>query len=132
VKLCRGIAEAHGLRAEVEWEEQYPATINNDLEAAFVNGVASELSGPDRLQPMRAPIAGSEDFSRVLQAIPGAMSFMGACPPGADPATAAFNHSAYADFDEAVLPDGAALLAQLAISRLADLASDVPSEPVAG
>jgi amidohydrolase len=119
VRLCRGIAEAHGLSADVRWQEQYPVTVNDDAQAGFVEWIAGELLGPRRLRPMRAPLAGSEDFSRVLQAVPGAMAFLGATPPGADPATAPFNHSAFADFDEAVLPDGAALLAQLAISRLA-------------
>jgi len=118
VRLCRGIAEAHGLAADVRWEEQYPATVNDDAQAGFVDRIAGELLGPERVRPMRAPLAGSEDFSRVLQAVPGAMAFLGATPPGADPASAPFNHSAFADFDEAVLPDGAALLAQLAISRL--------------
>jgi hypothetical protein len=45
--------------------------------------------------------------------------FLGACPPGADPATAAYNHSPEAVFDDSVLPEGATLLAELALRRLA-------------
>ena len=41
-----------------------------------------------------------------------------ACPPGVDPATAPFNHSALAVFDDMVLADGAALLTELAVRRL--------------
>ncbi len=44
---------------------------------------------------------------------------LGACPPGADLETAAANHSAAALFDDAVLGDGAALYAELALRRLA-------------
>jgi hippurate hydrolase len=55
----------------------------------------------------------------VLDAVPGSFAFLGAAPPGADVATAPYNHSPYAEFDDAVLPDGAALLAELALRRLA-------------
>jgi hippurate hydrolase len=65
------------------------------------------------------PIPGSEDFSFVLEQVPGAFVLLGACPPDADPATAPFNHSAEAVFDDAVLADGATLLAELALRRLA-------------
>jgi hippurate hydrolase len=44
---------------------------------------------------------------------------VGACPAGTDPGTAPFNHSAEAVFDDAVLPDGTALYAELAVRRLA-------------
>ena len=119
VALCRGIAAAHGLSAEVEWETLYPATINDADHAAFVRDVATDLLGEENALTMGTPMAGSEDFSRMLQRVPGAMAFLGATPQGADPATAPFNHSAYAVFDESVLGTGAALYAQLAASRLA-------------
>lgn len=123
VRLCRGIATAHGVDVDPDWETLYPVTVNADSEAAFLAGVAGGLFGPERVLTMRDPLTGSEDFSRVLQATPGAMGFLGACPPGADPATAPFNHSDHAVFDEAVLADGAALYASLAIERLDALAN---------
>jgi hippurate hydrolase len=67
---------------------------------------------------MDAPMTGSEDFSRILQRVPGAMAFLGATP-NADPRAADFNHSAHAVFDDSVLPRGAAVLAELARARLA-------------
>ena len=73
---------------------------------------------------MQFPLSGSEDFSRILQAAPGAMAFLGACPEDLDPMKAPFNHSAYAVFDESVLSEGAALYAQLAASRLDAFATD--------
>ena len=42
----------------------------------------------------------------MLEQVPGAFVMLGACPPGTDPATAPFNHSAEAVFDDAVLADG--------------------------
>jgi hippurate hydrolase len=55
----------------------------------------------------------------VLEQVPGAFLMLGACPPGADPATAPNNHAADAVFDDSVLADGAALYAELALQRLA-------------
>jgi hippurate hydrolase len=65
-----------------------------------------------------APDPRSEDFSYVLQEIPGAFAFLGACPPELDPATAPANHSPLARFDDGILPDAALLLAELALRRL--------------
>ena len=67
---------------------------------------------------MANPEPGSEDFSYVLAEVPGAFLFLGACPPELDPHTAPSNHAPQAGFDDMVLPDGAALLAELAVRRL--------------
>ncbi|MDT7616846.1 MAG: hypothetical protein QOF00_4293 [Pseudonocardiales bacterium] len=119
VRLCRGIAEAHGLRADVEWETLYPVTTNDPDQAAFLAETVASLFGEPASVLMPHPHTGSEDFSRVLDEVPGAMAFLGATAPGLDPETAPFNHSAFATFDEAVLSSGAALYAQLAFDRLA-------------
>jgi amidohydrolase len=123
VELCRGLARAHGLDADVSWNPLYPVTVNNAAEAAFVGDTVGELFGPERTATLDAPITGAEDFSRILQAVPGAMAFLGACPPQADPVTAPFNHSPLAVFDESVLADGTALLASLAADKLRVLAA---------
>ncbi|SHH57637.1 hippurate hydrolase [Jatrophihabitans endophyticus] len=119
VRLCEGIAAAHGLRAEVEYESLYPVTVNDVAMTDFLGATAAELFGTPATLLMPDPHTGSEDFSRVLAEVPGAMAFLGATPPGADPDTAPFNHSPLAVFDEAVLPAGAALYAKLALDRLA-------------
>jgi hippurate hydrolase len=117
VPLVESIAAAHGLRAEVAFEPCYPVTVNDAAEHAFAADTARELFGADRFLEMAAPLAGSEDFSRVLNEVPGAYVFLGASTV-ADPADAATNHSPLADFNDAVLGDGAALLAELAVRRL--------------
>jgi amidohydrolase len=117
--LCQGIATAHGLHADVEWERLYPVTANDPAEATFLLQTVSALLGEDAAQVMETPMTGSEDFSRILQRIPGALAFLGATPKDADPRTADFNHSAHAVFDDSVLPRGAAVLAELARARLA-------------
>ncbi|WP_326597301.1 M20 metallopeptidase family protein [Streptomyces sp. NBC_01803] len=119
VAVCEGIAAAHGLAVDAEFVEQYPVTVNDGAETAFAADAVRELHGEERYAPMENPILGSEDFSRVIDAVPGAMLFLGATMPGLDPDTAPANHSPLAAFDEAVLPDGAALYAELAVRRLA-------------
>jgi len=121
-RLCTSIAEAYGLTAEVEWETLYPVTVNDPTEVDFLGATAESLFGTHMVATMPTPIAGAEDFSRILQEVPGAMAFLGATAPDADPASAPFNHSPLSLFDEAVLPAGAALLAQLAHDRLASQA----------
>ena len=81
---------------------------------------------------MANPEPGSEDFSFVLAEVPGAFVFLGACPPELDPATAAVNHAPQARFDDGVLADGATLLAELAVRRLARAASDGVPAPREG
>ncbi|GAB3154273.1 M20 family metallopeptidase [Micromonospora sonneratiae] len=117
VRLCHNIAAAHGLRAEVRYDREYPATINHVAEHDFAADAVREVFGEERFEPMTNPMTGSEDFSRVLDRVPGAFVFLGACPTD-DPATAAPNHSPRAAFDDAVLADGAALLAELAVRRM--------------
>ncbi|MEV6148816.1 M20 family metallopeptidase [Nonomuraea sp. NPDC052129] len=119
VEVVEGVAAAHGLSVEASFGMGYPVTVNDPTEADFVSRTAEELFGPGRYFVTPHPVMGSEDFSYVLQAVPGAFVFLGACPPDRDPATAPYNHSPEARFDDSVLPDGAALYASLALSRLA-------------
>ena len=118
-RLIGDIASAHGLTAEVGYTAEYPVTVNDAAEAAFAGRVIAEVFGPERGETAGFPIPGSEDFSFVLEQVPGAFVFLGACPPARDPETAPTNHSAVAVFDDAALPEGAALYAELALRRLA-------------
>jgi hippurate hydrolase len=117
--LVRDIATAHGLTASAEFTNSYPVTVNDQAEAQFAADVVGDVLGEGRHVGLRNPMAGAEDFSYVLEQVPGAFVMLGACPLGTDPATAPFNHSADAVFDDAVLADGAALYAELALRRLA-------------
>jgi amidohydrolase len=119
VTLVHDVASAHGLTATAEFGMGYPVTVNDAGQAEFAQSVVTGLLGAGRFIPTPWPLTGSEDFSYVLEEVPGAFLMLGACLPGKDPATAAFNHSPEAAFDDAVLADGAAVYAALAIKRLA-------------
>ncbi|MFF2841433.1 M20 family metallopeptidase [Paenarthrobacter sp. NPDC057981] len=123
-RLLHGIAAAHGLEADVHYQEEYPLTINNDDETTTAENVIAGLFGESRHTRIATPLSGSEDFSRVLAEVPGTFVGLSAVAPGADHATSPFNHSPYATFDDGVLTDGAALYAELAVSRIATLAGN--------
>ncbi|MFF8596278.1 M20 family metallopeptidase [Streptomyces sp. NPDC015220] len=124
LRTVRGIADAHGVRADVDYQDGYPVTVNDPAETAFATGVAEQLLGPGRTLLAPQPISGSEDFSYVLERVPGAFLGVGACPADRAPATAPMNHSPDASFDDGVLPVAAALLANLAAGRLRRAAAD--------
>ncbi|MGY1636063.1 M20 family metallopeptidase [Geodermatophilus sp. SYSU D00742] len=117
-RVARHVAAAHELQVEFDHREGYPVTVNDAGVAEAVRTTAAALLGPQRSVTAREPLMGAEDFAYVLQRVPGAMAFLGACPPGQDPATAAGNHSNLVVFDEDVLPDGAALYAAMALEAL--------------
>ena len=119
-RVVNGIAAAHGLRVEIDYREQYPVTVNDAAEAAFALRAATGLVGPQLAITAPRPMAASEDFSFVLDRVPGAFLGLGAVPPGVDPGTAPMNHSPQAVFDDGSVPIGAVLLAELAARRLAE------------
>ncbi len=117
-ELATGVAEAYGATAEVEFIEGYPVTVNDDAAAARVRELAIGLVGEERFVELDHPIMGAEDFSYILERVPGAMVFLGARPDGQDPMTAPQNHSNRVVFDEAALPVGMALYAAAALAPL--------------
>ncbi len=126
VRLLESIAAAHGLRADVDYEPGYPPTVNNADELAFARDTVTDVFGDGRFELMADPIAGAEDFSYVLERVPGCFIFYGTPAEGADPLATASNHSAHAVFDDRWLGDGAALLAELAARKLASAGGSAP------
>jgi hippurate hydrolase len=121
-QLATGLAQAHGLRAEIEYLPGYPVTVNDEAEYAFAKDTIVDVFGADRYVHQRDPEMGAEDFAFVGQEVPSAYVNLSACP-APDHASAPDNHSPRADFDDSVVPDGAALLAELALRRLRQLAA---------
>ena len=123
-QVATGIATTHGLTADVELEPGYPVTYNEPAFTSFVTEVAADLAGPEAVHLLDHPVMGAEDFSYVLQRVPGAMAFIGARPAESDPETAPQNHSNLVVFDEAPMALGAALYAAVAIRHLEAVARD--------
>jgi hippurate hydrolase len=83
-QVATNIAAAHLCEATVTIRPGYPVTVNDDGFVGFARGVATELLGADNYVDRPAPIMGAEDFSYVLQRIPGCMMFLGVMPDGHD------------------------------------------------
>lgn len=117
-RLAEGVAAAHGCTAEVDFSVQYPVTVNDAAESVWVAEQLREAFGAERVAEAADPLMGSEDFSFVLEQVPGSFIFLHCSPAGVDLETAAMNHSPTVLFDDAVLGDQAAALALLALRRL--------------
>jgi amidohydrolase len=79
-RIAANIAAAHLCEADVVIRRGYPVTVNDAGFVDFARAVATELLGADNYIDRPAPIMGAEDFSYVLQRIPGCMMFLGVMP----------------------------------------------------
>jgi amidohydrolase len=115
--LAEHIAAAHECRAEVTMTEGFPPTINDARAVATFAAVAEGLPG-GAFETLPDPIMGAEDFSYVLEKVPGAMAFLGVAAEGSDWRGCCGIHSSRMVVDETALPRGAAILAGAALRFL--------------
>ena len=109
-RVAENIAAAHDCSAEVTVTQGFPPTVNDARAVALAEAVATSL--PDgRFVELPTPIMGAEDFSYVLEKVPGMMAFLGVAGEGADLAQCCAIHSTRMMVDESVLPRGTAFLA---------------------
>ncbi len=114
-RVARGIAQAHGLEVDVQITPGYPATVNDVDFAGFSLDTARELLGDGSVLEAPTPLMGAEDFSFVLQKVPGAMVFLGVRP---DDAEAVPCHSNRMVLNESGMATGIALHAAMALNYL--------------
>jgi amidohydrolase len=101
-EVARAVCAASGLALEYRYHRYYPVTANHAAEAALVAEVGAELFGAGAVSDAQLPVMGAEDFSFLLQRVPGAYFFLGGAGPGR---TNAMCHSALYDFnDDLILP----------------------------
>jgi amidohydrolase len=105
-EIVEGHATAYQVQARIDYDWGYPATVNHPDEAAFATEVAAEIVGADATNGNANREMGSEDFSYMLEARPGAYLFMGIGPG------AGLHHPAY-DFNDEAAPIGASFFARL-------------------
>ncbi|MEJ0027643.1 MAG: M20 family metallopeptidase [Rhizomicrobium sp.] len=114
VRIAENIARAHDIEATVTLTQGYPVTVNDDKFVAFAHGVVTDLFGERGFARLPAPVMGAEDFSYVLQKMPGAMVFLGVAPHGVSAHHAHACHSNRMMMDEAAMANGVALHAAIA------------------
>jgi hippurate hydrolase len=110
-ELCGAVAMGFGATATVQYERMYPATINSAAEAHFAADVATSLLGREHVVRDLEPSMGSEDFSFMLQVKPGAYFRIGQGEENG--VGSCFLHNSRYDFNDEILPLGAALHASL-------------------
>src|SRR5215475_10919585 len=114
-RVAEGIAAAHGAEVDVQLIRGYPVTVNNPDFAGFVLDTARELLGPEAVHAASHPIMASEDFSYVLQRVPGAIANL-STRPDTDPAFP--NHSPRMVVNESALANGIAMHVAVALRFL--------------
>jgi len=117
-ETARGVAAGYGVEAEVNLTAGFPVTICDERAVELGRSVTGKLFGEGAWTPLPAPIMGAEDFSYVLEKVPGAMFFLGVAHEGDDWRTCCAIHSSRMMVDESVLPRGSALLAGCALRFL--------------
>ena len=117
-QLASGIAAAHGASARVTITPGFPVTNCDPRAVDLGETVTHDLFGGAAFKRLDQPIMGAEDFSYVLEQVPGAMFFLGVAHEGVDWHKCPAIHSPRMMVDEAALPNGAALLAGCAVRFL--------------
>ena len=111
-EIAAGIGATYGANIEVDYDRNYPVTVNHAANAIFAGDIASEIVGSDRVDREIAPMMGGEDFSYMLEKRPGAFIFIG------NGDTAGLHNPAY-DFNDEALPIGASYWVRLVETSLA-------------
>ena len=111
-QLARGVAQGMRGDAELDYDFSYPVTMNDEAAARAALGVIRDLFGEENTLELSNPSMGGEDFAFFLEKIPGAFIWLGV---GED---VSYLHTPTFDFDEEILPHGAALLTALALEKL--------------
>ena len=117
-RISSQIAAAFGAEAVAEVKLGYPPLVNDATEAAFISDVAAGIVGEENVERNAAPIMGSEDFSFMLEKVPGAFIMIG---QGGVEGGCEVHNPGY-DFNDQILPLGATLFARLVETRLAKAA----------
>lgn len=117
-QVAENIARAHECTAEVTITPGFPPTINDARAIELGKHVATGLGGEEPWAERPAPTMGAEDFSYVLEKVPGAMFFLGVAADGTDWQGCCGLHSSRMVVDESVMPKGAAFLAGCAAEFL--------------
>ncbi|HWB50760.1 MAG TPA: M20 aminoacylase family protein [Stellaceae bacterium] len=109
-EIAEGTAAACGAAATLDYRRGYPPTVNHAAEAEFACDVVAEMFGEDKVSRNVSPTLGGEDFSYMLQAVPGAMMWLG----NGSGEGGCFLHNARYDFNDTALPYGVSFFTRLA------------------
>jgi len=111
-RVANGVAASRGIHVDVGFAHGYPPTVNHDGPVELVESIAERIGL--HVERLPSPVMGAEDFSYILETVPGAFAFLGARTDGGAPL-----HSDLMRLDENAMKHGAALHAAIALAYLA-------------
>lgn len=116
-RMVGAMDELYNATTNLHFSDGLPPVINHPVAARLARKAAKKIVGAECVVKQRHPSLGGEDFSYFLQRVPGCLVRFGAGRLNLPNIPA---HSPYFDFDEGVLPIGAAFLSQVALQALQD------------
>ena len=131
-RIAEGVAAGLGATAEVNFRRIFAPLVNDPVLSEFCADTAAELVGEANVNRNKPPAMGSEDFSFMLERVPGAYLVIGNGAEGGQ------LHNPHYNFNDEATPFGAAVLARLAERKLpraaldghpVELSGDRPSLP---
>jgi hippurate hydrolase len=114
-RIAEGMARTFGAEAKVDFRIVFSPTINDAEQADFAAGICSEIVGVENVVRDPALIMASEDFSYMLEKVPGCYFNIG---NGAGEGACEVHNPGY-DFNDEALPLGATVFARIVETKLA-------------
>ncbi len=108
-RVIDGVAATYEATAKLEFERRYPVTINHPVETEIAATIAAEIAGENKVDTNTAPVMGGEDFSFMLEKVPGCYLFIG----NGDGEGSCMVHNPGYDFNDEILPIGASYFSRL-------------------
>jgi hippurate hydrolase len=108
-RVAQGTARALGAEVEIRYERRYPPTVNDPAAVEECAAAAADVVGAANVERNPSPSMGAEDFSFMLQQKPGCYIWAGNGPTDGE----RFLHNPHYDFNDALLPIGAAYWVRL-------------------
>ena len=113
--IAEGVAAGFGAKAELDFRVLFPPLVNHADETRFIADTAAELVGDENVNRQAGLIMASEDFSQMLERVPGAFIRIG----NGDGEGSCVVHNPGYDFNDAAIPYGSALFVRLVERHLA-------------
>src|SRR6478736_5453783 len=114
-RIAEGVAGGLGATASLDFRNLFPPLVNHDEETKFIADAAADVVGEENINRQGGIVMASEDFSYMLEKVPGAYIQIG----NGDGEGACEVHNPAYDFNDGALPFGASLFARLVERRLA-------------
>jgi hippurate hydrolase len=114
-RVAEGTAAAYGATATLDFRVAFAPTVNDPVQAEFAAGICTELVGADKVDRNPPLIMASEDFSFMLEKVPGCYLNIG---NGIGEGGCEVHNPAY-DFNDQALPLGAAFFVRAVEAKLA-------------